>query len=197
MELKELVIGSTNKGKIKDLLALIPYKNIKVTLASDLNYPDPEEIGNTFEENALIKAMYYGKLTELPSLGDDSGIIFNQLSSFPGINTKRFADECGGYKEAFDSLNEMLKSHASPHPAEFITSLVLYMPDKNITITGSGSLKGEFCYPPRGTGFGYLPVFIPEGYNKTLAELEEEEKNKISHRSSAVKDLFSKLKEIN
>lgn len=189
-----LVLASHNQGKIAELQAILtpfiqPLYSIK-----DLNLPEPEETGLTFEENALIKAKQAAKLSKLPALADDSGIVIPALDGAPGVLSARWAGEKRDFGLAMDKVHMQLIKKGFPilencH-AFFISVLAIAWPD-GYHQTFEGRIDGTLTWPPRGTkGFGYDPIFIPDHYNQTFGEMETAQKNSISHRAQA----FAKFK---
>ena len=155
----------------------------------------PEENGKSFEENALIKSRFASKLVNysMPSLADDSGLCIKNLNNQPGIYSARWA-EANNYKKAYNKIKKLLekkKVTLDKQSAKFICVLALIDIDKKEYLY-KGTLGGKIIFPPRGRfGFGYDPIFIPNGHDKTLAELTPSLKNSISHRSKAIKNLLS------
>ncbi|MBN8828617.1 MAG: non-canonical purine NTP pyrophosphatase [Sphingobacteriia bacterium] len=198
MKLQKILFGTNSKGKIGEMLKHFGNRNWQIYFTKDFKIPEPEETGETFEENAVLKAKYYGDLANIPTIADDSGLVVTQLGNFPGVRTKRFAEEeCGSYYKAFDKINEMLKDFEPPYPIKMVTALAFYNPIKNQIITVNGEIKGTFFYPPKGDeieGYGYLPIFLPENSDKTFAELEEDGENiRDFYRSKIFKELITKL----
>lgn len=187
--MKQILLATTNKGKLNDVKEIL--KNIDVEILSFLNfsdYPNVEETGATFLENAGLKAKAAFQKYGIPSFGDDSGLESFQLNGEPGIYSARYAGE-----EADDEKNNLklikkLSNYSEPHPGRFVCAAVYY--DGNEFNSAVGEIRGTIIKSPRGkNGFGYDPLFIPDGYNITTAEMSHEEKNKISHRLNAFKEL--------
>ncbi len=189
---KELLIASNNKGKIIEIKELISPYGIKILSAADLNIEEPEETGLTFKANALLKAEYYGKATGLPALADDSGLSIEALDGFPGVYSARFAGPNRDFQEAFNLIEQKLKEKNLESSAAFFTcALALWWPSGDFKIF-EGKLHGKVTFPAIGEfGFGYGPIFTPEGYDKTLSQIDNDEKNKISHRSLAFKQMIA------
>ena len=153
----------------------------------------PKEIGNSFRENAIIKAKNAGILTnwEFPCLADDSGLSIQILSNQPGVNSARWAKKIN-YNEVFEIIKKKIekKGEIMEGQKAFFSCCLALLYSSSKAHLFKGILKGKLAYPPRGNlGFGYDPIFIPNGYKKTLAELKSQEKNKISHRKIAITKL--------
>lgn len=188
--INKLVIATANKHK------LIEIQNIFKNSAKEI-LPMPADIGeiiedgNSFIENSLIKARAVYNHTKLPSLADDSGICINALNGEPGIYSARYGGENLGYKEKMQMILDKLKNK-NDRTAYFITSAVCVL-DDNYYIALEGRVDGVIVESPKGfDGFGYDPIFKPNGYNITYAEMTLEQKNSMSHRSIAM----NKMKEI-
>jgi len=190
-EHKKLVIASHNKGKIIEIKDLLSPLNIEILSAHDLNIDEPEEVGVSFEENALIKSNFVTKKTGLPSISDDSGICFADLNGEPGIYSARWAGSNKDFKSAMSKINTAIKKRKKPnYECYFICALSVSWPD-GYDVTVTGKINGKFSWPPKGDkGFGYDPIFRPLGYSITFAEMDPYFKHKISHRSLAFKKLI-------
>ena len=184
---KNLVIASHNLGKIHEFKSLLSPYNINIKSSSDLAISDVDEIGKTFEENAIIKVKSVPK--NLFTLADDSGLCVNALEGKPGIYSARFASENGGWYPAMQEIYSSLKkTQSTDFSAKFVCCLAVNIPNKKI-FTYFGEVTGEISWPPRGkNGFGYDPFFIPKGYNKTFGEIEHQNKILIDHRFKAFKE---------
>ncbi|MDF2566091.1 MAG: Nucleoside-triphosphatase rdgB [Massilibacillus sp.] len=195
--MKELVIASKNKGKIKEIQAAFQNIGVKVISLSEFEeIPDAVEDGKTFEENALIKAHFYSNLTGKACLADDSGLEVDALNGEPGVYSARYAGE-----DATDANNnsklikELQKVKAIGSKARF--RCVLAFVDMNgENILCNGSCEGIILEKERGNGgFGYDPLFYIEELKKSMAEITVEEKNQISHRGAALRVMAEKLAE--
>ncbi|MBO4521233.1 MAG: RdgB/HAM1 family non-canonical purine NTP pyrophosphatase [Alphaproteobacteria bacterium] len=184
---KQIVLATHNAGKVKEMQTILAPFGIKVLSAGDLNLTEPEENGQTFIENAKIKALAAAKEANMPALGDDSGLCVHALNDRPGIYSARYNEpKKNGFMYAMEKLNEELGS-ASDRSAHFSCALVIAWPDGD-TAEFEGKVTGTLQWPVKGTnGFGYDPMFVPDGYDLSFAELPAEVKNTISHRARALK----------
>jgi XTP/dITP diphosphohydrolase len=192
---QRLVIATHNHGKLKEFSALLaPYfKNI--VSAGELGLPEPEETGETFTDNALLKARAAATEANCIALADDSGLCVNALHGAPGIYSGRYAETPQGrdFLFAMQKLNQEMGSNPD-RSAYFICVLALVWPDERSEIF-EGRLQGIIAPAPKGSnGHGYDPIFIPQGKNITCGEMSPEEKNAISHRAVAVRHLIAWLK---
>ena len=188
---KTIVIATRNKGKAKEFEALFNKKGYAVqTLLDYPEVPDIEETGITFQENALLKAETIAEQFETLVLADDSGLKVKALHGQPGVYSARYAgEEKNDAKNNAKLLNELADVKDEDREAVFHCSLALAMPGKNSLVV-DGEVAGQIIGVPRGeNGFGYDPLFYLEDKKKTMAELTEEEKNKISHRAVALENL--------
>jgi XTP/dITP diphosphohydrolase len=198
MEIKmKIIFASGNKGKIVEVRKLLSDLGIEIIALPDLDdAPEIIEDADTFEGNAKIKAKVVYDKYKLPVIADDSGLSVEQLGGAPGVYSARFAGEGCTYDDNNKKLLRELQKFPALHFAKFICHAVFY--DGKEFVNSVGELKGEIVHEYKGTrGFGYDPIFRPEGHDKNLAELTLEEKNKISHRGKAFKGLKEKLREIN
>ncbi|MDH5723668.1 MAG: RdgB/HAM1 family non-canonical purine NTP pyrophosphatase [Alphaproteobacteria bacterium] len=181
---EDLVIATHNQGKaaeIKDLLE--PYISNFFT-ASDLNLDEPKETGSTFAENAILKAKAAAMASGKIALADDSGLSIKALGGDPGIYSARWAGPEKDFSMAMNKINDLLEDKED-RSAAFICVLALVWPDGYEEVF-EGRVDGQIIWPPRGEkGFGYDPFFVPDGYEQTFAEMEPEQKHKISHRAKA------------
>lgn len=186
----KIIFATGNEGKLREVRKLFEDFDVEILSLKDLK--DTTEIiedADTFEGNSLIKVeTIFGKYG-IPCIGDDSGLIVEQLNGMPGVHSARYAGENCNYEDNNLKLLHELKGYPEPHLARFICCAGYY--DGRTKITAEGELRGKIINEFRGSnGFGYDPLFVPEGYSITLAEMSPEEKNKISHRARA----FQKLK---
>ena len=189
--MKEIVIATRNRHKYIEFLQVLSNTNYKFLFAGDYpELPEIEENGNTLYENALIKAKNTALLLNKPCIADDTGFFVKSLNDRPGIYAARYAGEGCTYKDNVQKVLKELKDFKD-RTAYFCTVCVFYDPTFNNIIKGEGKVFGTLLHEPRGkNGFGYDPIFIPDGYEKTYAEMTDEEKNIMSHRYLAIKDLI-------
>ncbi|MCG7520418.1 RdgB/HAM1 family non-canonical purine NTP pyrophosphatase [Ruegeria sp. Ofav3-42] len=190
-----LLVATHNKGKLEEMTHLLEPFGVTVVGAGDMNLPEPEETEDTFVGNARIKAHAAAKATGLPALSDDSGITIDALDGAPGVYTADWAETGNGrdFLMAMTRAHNELEAKDAPHPrtAQFRSTLVLAWPDGHDEVF-EGVAPGHLVWPIRGSeGFGYDPMFVPDGYDITFAEMDRWEKNKISHRGRAV-EMFVK-----
>lgn len=195
----QILIATNNRGKFVEIEELLKSINIKAISTFDLNISEPEETGSTFEENSLLKAKYYAQKTNLFSLADDSGLCVEALNNKPGIHSARFAKNSDGKNDfnfAFEKIfAELKKIGAENSRAHFICNLTLFDPKTDFTISFEGRVDGKLAFPTRGNqGFGYDPIFIKDGMDKTFGEIDPQLKDQISHRGDAFNQLVFWLK---
>lgn len=189
MKLEEIVFVSHNEGKIKEIKKLLAPYGIKVKSALDMNLPDVEETGKTFEENSLLKSSTIAKLVNMPCLADDSGLCVDALNGAPGVYSARYAPNRDFDKGMEKLLAEMEKSPNKSRNAHFSCVISLAWPDGQYKVF-AGQVDGKIAFHKMGAGgFGYDPLFVPEGFTSSFAQMSQEEKNKISHRGRAVEKL--------
>ena len=191
-KIDKILVGTHNKGKFIEISDLLP-KKIKKISPIDLGIKSPIENGKTFEDNSEIKAEFFCKNSNLVTLSDDSGLEVDALNGEPGIFSSRFAEDLGGFQNAMKKILEKIKKINKGSKAQFISSLTIQWPDGK-KITETGIIKGSLTDIRGKNGFGYDPIFVPEGYSKTFAEMNYKEKLKIDHRQIAYKKLYSKIK---
>ncbi|MBN8993820.1 MAG: RdgB/HAM1 family non-canonical purine NTP pyrophosphatase [Rhizobiales bacterium] len=184
-----LVVATHNKGKLREFADLLAPHGLAAKLAGDLGLPEPEETGVTFEENAAIKAVAAATASGMPALADDSGVVVDALGGAPGVYSARWAGEAKDFSSAMQRVEDGLRAANAVTPAEraarFVAVLCLAFPD-GTTESWRGEIEGTMIWPPRGgNGFGYDPMFVPEGETKTFGELTREEKHGRSHRARA------------
>lgn len=189
-----LVIASHNAGKVREINELVHPFGIEAISAGALGLPVPEEYENSFMGNAAIKAHAAAAASNLPALADDSGLEVAALGGRPGVHTADWAETPTGrdfYMAMEQVRREMEASGSDDRRARFVCCLCLAWPDGH-SEAFMGKVEGTLSYPPRGTmGFGFDPVFVPNGYDKTFAELDPETKHAISHRADAFRKLVA------
>lgn len=181
-----VVLATHNAGKVREIAALLTPHGLKLIGAGELGLPEPEETGETFPENAIIKAKAAALGAKLPALADDSGLRVNALDGAPGIYSARWAGPTKDFSAAMARIeSELLAAKTSDLSAKFVCALALAMPDGAVE-TFVGEIHGHLEFPPRGAnGFGYDPIFVANGMDKTFGEIAPEQKHAISHRARA------------
>ena len=192
-KIKKLLIGTNNKGKLKEIRDLLP-KNVKTYSTSRFNLKSPKENGKSFRENSIIKSKYFSKKTNLICLADDSGLEIDFLDKKPGIKSARW----GGKRSNFDKAIQRVYRELSKKDkrwkekkikARFICALSISYINKKITCV-IGKVEGKISNIPKGSnGFGYDPIFIPNKSIKTFGEMKPSAKYKIDHRYNAFKKI--------
>jgi XTP/dITP diphosphohydrolase len=191
----KLVIATHNAGKLAEMLELLAPYGVVAIAASELGLPEPEETGASFISNAEIKARAAAGSAKIPALADDSGLCVTALDDAPGINSARWAGTTRDFADAMKKVERALQAANARRPfkAHFVSALALAFPDGE-TQNFAGKVFGELVFPPRGNlGFGYDPIFLPEGFARTFGEMTGQEKHGIpadgspplSHRARA------------
>jgi len=195
----KLVIATHNSGKLREIQELLAPHGIECIGAAELGLPEPEEIGNTFVDNAELKAREAADLSGLPALADDSGISVDALQGMPGIFSARWAEDADGNRDFMRAMERVWNEveaagEEAGHDAHFTCALALAWPDNGQTESFEGKVFGKLVWPPRGDkGFGYDPMFVPNGDTRTFGEFEPDEKHAISHRAEAFGKLVAAL----
>ena len=185
-----LVVASHNPGKVREILELVAPHGLRVVSAEELGLPEPEETGTTFAANATLKAQAAAKAAGLPALADDSGVEVAALDGAPGIYSARWAGPAKDFSVAMRRVEQELQARGAWEPgakpeANFTAVLCLAWPDGK-TAVFEGRVDGHLVWPPRGSkGFGYDPMFVPEGHDLTFGEMEPNTKHELSHRARA------------
>ena len=193
-KITKLLVGTNNKGKLKEIRDLLP-KNLEIYTTSDFKIKSPVENGKSFKENSLIKARYFSKLSKMICLSDDSGLEIDALEGAPGIYSARWGGKKGDFVKAmnrvFKELDKKNKNWKKKKiKARFICALTIYGPNQK-TINSIGKIEGHISSTIRGeNGFGYDPIFIPKGKKVTFGEMKPSQKYKTDHRYKA----FIKIK---
>lgn len=197
---KTIVIATHNEGKRKEFAELMAPFGFSARSAGEYGLPEPEETGTTFEENAFIKAEAAAKATGLPALSDDSGLCIDALDGEPGVYTADWATQSDGKRDfgrAMQRAEDAMQAKGAVEPAQrkgrFVSVLCLAFPDGTAEYY-RGEVEGTLVWPPKGErGFGYDPVFLPDGHTRTFGEMESQEKHglkadgsePLSHRARA------------
>jgi XTP/dITP diphosphohydrolase len=195
----KLVIATHNRGKLREISALMQPFGIQCIAASDLDIPEPEETGVTFADNADLKARFSADLSGLPALADDSGLCVDALQGRPGIFSARWAENEEGNRDWMRAMDRVWQEVEATGPdasrdAHFACALAIAWPNDGQCETFDGRVDGTLVWPPRGErGFGYDPMFVASGYDQTFGEMEPEEKHRISHRADAFRKLVAAL----
>ena len=187
----KLVIASHNKGKLREIAALLAPYGVEPVSAGELDIPEPEETGTTFIANAELKARFSADLSGLPALADDSGLCVEALGGDPGIFSARWAGPSKDFGDAMRLVEQKIEAAGEDvgRDAHFICALSLAWPDGHIE-SFEGRVDGVMVWPPRGKhGFGYDPAFQPHGHAETFGEMDPSKKHAMSHRA----DAFAKL----
>ena len=192
-KITKLLIGTNNKGKLKEIKDLLP-KKLEICSTSDIKIKSPIENGKTFEENSLIKAKYFSKKLKMTCLSDDSGLEIDILDGNPGIYSARWGGKKGNFvkamKKVFKELDKKNKNWKNKKiKARFVCALTIYGPNQK-TINSVGKIEGHISPSIKGeNGFGYDPIFIPQGKRITFGEMKASQKFKIDHRYEAFKKI--------
>lgn len=202
LDTRTIVVASHNAGKIAEIADLIGPFGFSAKSAAELKFEEPAETGTTFEENASIKAMASAKASGMPALSDDSGLVIDALDGDPGVYTANWAERADGSRDFAMAMQKVqtaleMRGATTPHArkARFVSVLCLAWPDGH-TEFFRGEVEGSIAWPPRGeAGFGYDPLFQPEGHERTFGEMTAHEKHgwkpgeaqALSHRARAFK----------
>jgi XTP/dITP diphosphohydrolase len=187
-----LVVASHNKGKVHEIEELLAPLGFEIKGAAELGLPEPEENGASFTENALIKARSAARVSGLPSLSDDSGLCVGALDGAPGIYSARWAGEGKDFRIAMKRVEDELNGNPDRR-AFFVCVLAMALPGGHEE-TFEGRVYGTLTFPPRGErGFGYDPIFIPEGHRFTFGEMDPAAKHAMSHRAKAFEKFSAAL----
>ena len=195
----KLVIATHNAGKLREIRELLAPHGIICVGAAELGLPEPEEIGNTFIDNAELKAREAADLSGLPALADDSGLSVDALHGLPGIFSARWAEDEEGKRDFRRAMVRVwgeveAAGDEASRDAHFVCALAIAWPDNGQTESFEGKVHGTLTWPPRGErGFGYDPMFVPNGDGRTFGEFEPDEKHAISHRAEAFRKLVAAL----
>ncbi len=191
----DIVVASGNKHKLSEIQQVFSTLRLAVNLKlmQGKDIAEPDEPFDTFILNACHKAKYYYKFTKTNTLSEDGGLCIEALDDFPGVRTKDFILECGGRERASLELEKMLAANEN-RKAYFICAVALYLADRDLMITHESICHGTLSFPARGdSGFGFDPIFIPNGYKETFGQLGVSVKNKIGHRAQAISGIAKQL----
>jgi len=185
---RKLVIASHNAGKLSEIAAMLRNFPVDCLGAAELGLPEPGESGETFQANAELKALAAAQAANLPALADDSGLVVDALGGAPGVYSARWAGPKRDFAMAMQRVERQLGPDAD-RKAHFVSVLSLAWPDGHVE-TFEGKVQGRLVWPPRGDrGFGYDPIFLPEGRSQTFGEMDPQGKHQISHRAEAFRRL--------
>ncbi len=195
IQFSKLVIASHNAGKVREIRELLKPYAAEVVSASDAGVPEPEETGDTFAANAILKAEAVAAATGLPALADDSGLCVTALQGEPGIYSARWAGTDKNFNVAMQRVwDEVTVTDSTDYCAAFVCALALKIPGQIVQVF-EGRITGQLTWPIRGQhGFGYDPMFIPDGYPLTFGEMLPADKHAISHRARAFASLIDALR---
>jgi len=187
-KIEEILIGTNNRGKYREICDLLPNK-VKKHSPKEFGILSPEETGKSFEENSFIKALYFSKKTNLICLSDDSGLEIDLLKGKPGIYSSRWSGKKNNFnsaiKKIFMEMNNVKKNWKNDNVARFICCMTLFWPNGK-SYSSKGIIEGKISTTKKGkNGFGYDPIFIPNGYNQTFGQMKSKLKMSIDHRFKA------------
>ncbi|MGE0008121.1 MAG: RdgB/HAM1 family non-canonical purine NTP pyrophosphatase [Parvibaculaceae bacterium] len=194
---RKLVVASHNPGKVREIAELLGPYGVAAVSAASLGLPEPEETGSTFEANAMLKSQAAAQGSGLVALADDSGLCVDALAGDPGIYSARWAGPAKDFALAMQRVELRLLALGATAPgrrrAHFVSVLSLAWPDGHVE-NFEGKVHGTLVWPPRGTrGFGYDPMFLPDGGSETFGEMDPAAKHGISHRGAAFRKLVDAL----
>ena len=197
-EHNELLVATNNKGKVRELSQLLNDFPLRLRLLDEFsNIDEAEETGETFAENATIKALHYSAHTRLLTLSDDSGLVVDALGGAPGVRSARYAGREATYAERMSKLlGELDATGDGERRARFVCVIAVADPSAGTLNCFEGTCEGRIAHAPHGTGgFGYDPLFIPDGHERTFGELPAEVKHTLSHRARALQQAVRHLRE--
>ncbi len=186
------MLATHNAGKVREIQDLLAPNGLQVIAAGDLGLPEPDETGTTFAANAKIKALAAATAARRPALADDSGLAVDALGGEPGIYSARWAGPSKDFVLAMKKVEDALTAkNAVDRRAHFVAALALAWPDGHVELF-EGRVDGTLVWPPRGSrGFGYDPMFVPDGHTQTFGELDPAHKHSITHRADAFRKLVA------
>ena len=186
----KLVIATHNAGKLAEMRELLAPFGVAAVSAGELGLPEPEETGTTFQANARIKAEAAAKATNMPAFSDDSGLAVDALDGQPGIHSARWAGPTKDFKQAMERIDALLRERGATTPdrrrSHFVSALCVAWPDGHLE-EFEARVEGTLVWPPRGAkGFGYDPMFLPDGHDRTFGEMSSEEKHGLPPRGKGL-----------
>lgn len=187
--MNSLLLATRNPGKVREIARILADSGCTFCLLQEFEkVQSPEEIGETYADNAIAKARFYAAATGLTALADDSGLEVAALAGAPGVFSARYAGERASDADRRELLlSELAKTGDKERKARFVSVVAMARPDGTILNVSEGTCEGTITFAPRGEGgFGYDPLFVPDGYDQTFAELAQDVKNRISHRARAL-----------
>lgn len=196
--LNRIIIATGNQGKIAEFDRLLRPIGIELlTLSHVPRISEPEETGATFRENAELKAAYYARETGEWSMADDSGLMVDRIGGRPGVMSARYGGVGTPYFQKMTLLlNELADFSDADRSAQFLSFIALADPSGSIRVSAEGICRGRIAYSPRGmNGFGYDPIFVPDGFTRTFGEMSDDEKSSLSHRAKAANQFIRKMSE--
>ncbi len=191
-----ILIATGNKGKVREFeQLLLPLRVVLTTLADLPAIEEPEETGSTFQDNAAIKASFYAQRSGLWAMADDSGLEIDHLNGAPGVLSARFGGVETSYSYKIELvLNKLVSAKMYDRGARFVSVIALADPSGTLRVISEGICRGSIADSPRGTnGFGYDPIFVPDGFERTFGEMSDDEKRSLSHRGKASIDFIRKM----
>ena len=194
--MRPIVLASGNAGKLRELEALLAPLGLELSAQSAFGIETPAETGDTFVANALLKARHAARLAARPALADDSGIEVDALQGRPGVHSARYAGEGASDRDNLEKMLDELRSVPPEKRSARYQCVIVLVSDANDRkpIIAQGTWEGRIGLQPQGSGgFGYDPVFVPDGSDRTAAQLTAAEKNAVSHRGKALRSLVAKL----
>jgi XTP/dITP diphosphohydrolase len=193
----KILLATHNPLKVREISPFLSSLGLSVITTSELSIPEPEETGSTFIDNALLKARHCASYTDLPVLSDDSGLCVEALDNAPNIFSARWAGKQKDFSQAIAKIENMMIGKMDNPKAFFECAIAVVFPSLNLEKIFVERIFGRVVFPPRGdNGMGYDPIFIPDGFDKTFAQMSFEDKYAISHRTNALKKMQNWLENL-